>query len=107
MTSLVDKVILHLKAVVRRIISTIFNLIPLSHQINLILITLSGKLVLLRNILPLVVQDSWGPIARDMDTIVPVVKALLDGVTINKMDPLTVPYPFNDKVGKYHSCFFK
>ena len=54
----------------------------------------------MRNIFSLVVQDSWGPIARDMDTIVPVVKALLDGVTINKMDPLTVPYPFNDKVGK-------
>ena len=78
MTSLVDKAILHLNTVVRRI---------------------------RRNVFSLVVQDSWGPIARDMDTIVPVVKALLDGVTINKMDPLTVPYPFNEKVGKYHSSF--
>ena len=36
-----------------------------------------------------------------MDTIVSVVKALLDGATVNKMDPLTVPYPFNDEVGKW------
>ena len=44
------------------------------------------------------VRPAWGPLGRDVNSVVTVAKILLDGKTINEIDPLMTPLPFNEQV---------
>lgn len=43
-------------------------------------------------------KPAWGPLARDMDSVVLTAKIMLDGEAANKIDPLVAPLPFNEEV---------
>ncbi len=44
------------------------------------------------------VKDSYGPIGRDVDSVIAAARILLDGAAANAIDPLIAPLPFNDQV---------
>ena len=44
------------------------------------------------------VRPTWGPLGRDVNSVVTVAKILLDGKAVNEIDPLMAPLPFNEQV---------
>ena len=44
------------------------------------------------------VRPAWGPLSRDVNSVVTVAKILLDGKAVNEIDPLMAPLPFNEQV---------
>ena len=48
--------------------------------------------------LSFLVRIAWGPLARDMDSVVLMSKILLVGPTVNEIDPLGAPCHFNEQV---------
>ena len=44
------------------------------------------------------VLGAWGPLARDVDSVILASQILFDGMEANKIDPMIAPLPFNDEV---------
>ena len=47
------------------------------------------------------VLGAWGPLARDVDSVILASQILFDGKEANKIDPMVAPLPFNDEVSIY------